>query len=529
MNGVQRDHWSSRISFIFAAAGSAIGLGNLWKFPYITYENGGGAFVIVYLVAIAVIGMPIMLAELTLGKSSQKSPVGAFRAATPSQTKIPWHLVGMMGILAGFVILSFYSVVAGWTLEYTFKGITGQFTGMTAEQSNKAFDAFLANPTKQILYHLLFSALTMGIVVGGISKGIERSTRILMPVLFGLLIFLAIYSATTGAFSKTVQFLFRLDFHRLSASSILEAVGHAFFTLSLGMGAMLTYGSYLRPEESIVRPAIIISLLDTLVALMACLIIYPIVLGNFGLQFGASVGILFTALPVVLTQMPGGTFIAPFFFLLVAFAALSSTISLLEVVVSYGVDERGWSRKTATWMLGGLIFLFGIPSALCNGAIGWFSKIQLIPKDGKYLNWFDSMDYIASNWMLPLGGLFLAIFVGWVMPAAMREKQFEDSSPAHYPFFLFFLRFVAPIAVTIVLLNKIGLLNLDKKTHPAPQTRQVPRPVPSPNRIPHKTKHTHLPKTLPAAQQRPILTPQSAKNPTENRPRQPAKQTQTAP
>lgn len=523
MSGGQRDHWSSRIGFIFAAAGSAIGLGNLWKFPYITYENGGGAFVIVYLVAIAVIGLPIMLAELLVGKSSQKDPVGAFRANTPKGSKLPWFLVGLMGITAGFVILSFYSVVAGWTLEYTFKGLTGQFAGLTPVQSGKAFVSFLGSPTKQLFYHFVFSALTVGVVIGGVSKGIERTTRILMPVLFGLLLLLMFYSASTGAFLKSVNFLFRLDFHNLTAGGVLEAVGHAFFTLSLGMGAMLTYGSYLSPNESIVRPAIIITLLDTLVALVACMIIYPIVLSNFGLNFGASIGILFTALPVVLMKMPGGAFIAPVFFLLVGFAALSSTISLLEVVVSFGVDERGWSRKTATLLLGGLIFLFGVPSALCNGAVGWFSKLQLIPKDGKYLNWFDSMDYLASNWMLPLGGLFIAIFVGWVMPAATREKQFEGEASFQYPVFLFFLRYVAPVAVGIVLLNKIGIINFEKpKAHPAPKARKAEPPKRAkqvPTKVTPKTIAPKAPETRPPETRPPEAQPQ----PAPARPSAPAK------
>ena len=446
------------MGFILAAAGSAIGLGNLWKFPYITHEYGGGSFVIVYLIAIFVIGLPIMMAELILGKSTQKDPVGAFRDLTPTNSKIPWFLAGLMGILAGFVILSFYSVVAGWTLAYAFKSMTGAFHGLDAAASGKLFGAFLGSAKEQLFYHALFSALTMVVVVGGVTKGIERTTRILMPVLFLMLAGLMFYSLSIGAAQKAIHYLFRFDFHKLTASALLEAVGHAFFTLSLGMGAILTYGSYLDPKESIIKPAIAITFLDTLIALMACLMIYPIVLGGFGFDYKGSVGILFSSLPVVFMKLPGGTIIATVFFLLVAFAALSSTISLLEVVVSYGVDERGWSRRKATLLLGGAIFLFGIPSALSNGASAWFSSLKIIPKDGKWLGWFDAMDYLASNWMLPLGGLAIAIFAGWVIPAQKRKEQFDGEWHGHYPIFLFFLRYIAPLAVLVVLLNKIGII-----------------------------------------------------------------------
>lgn len=477
---VQRGTWGSRMGFILAATGSAIGLGNLWKFPYITHENGGGAFLLVYLCAIVIIGLPIMVAELLAGKSTQQNPWGAFRALSAQSShplaKAPWYLIGGIGILSGFIILSYYSVVAGWTLEYAFKGLTGQFKGLSSKQMTQEFVQFLGNPTKQLGYHFTFMGLTIGIVILGVAKGIERATRILMPILFALITLLVFYSATVGAFGKSLHFLFAPNFSQLTGHGILEAVGHAFFTLSLGMGAMLTYGSYLRKQDGIAQPAIAITFFDTLIALMACLMIYPILFGNFGMKTGG-VGILFTSLPVVFMKMPMGSLIAPVFFILVGFAALSSTISLLEVVVSFGVDEFKWNRKKATLLLGGSIFLFGIPSALCNGAVGFFTKLKLLPKgNGKWLNWFDSFDYLTSNWLLPIGGLLTALFVGWVMDKKLQESQ--EPNESWRPVILlsrFFLRYISPVAVLIVLLNKVGVIDLKPKPKatPAAQVQKV--------------------------------------------------------
>jgi NSS family neurotransmitter:Na+ symporter len=505
----QRGNWGSRLGFILAATGSAIGLGNLWKFPYITYDNGGGAFVIIYLIAIAIIGLPIMVAELVAGKATQQSPWGAFKQLAKESesplSKLPWALVGGIGILAGFIILSYYSVVAGWTIEYAIKGLTNQFSGQSASAMGKAFGQFVGNPYKQLGYHCLFMGATMGIVVMGVSKGIERATRLLMPILFVLIVIVMLYSASVGGFGKTLQFLFIPDFSKITGHGILEAVGHAFFTLSLGMGAMLTYGSYLRKTEDIAQPAIAITFFDTLIAMMACFMIYPIIFGGFGFKAGASIGLLFTSLPVVFAKMPMGTIIAPLFFVLVAFAALSSTISLLEVVVSFGVDEFKWNRKISTIALGGAIFVFGIPSALCNGASKYFTKLVILTKDGKGLNWLDSFDYLASNWLLPIGGLLTALFVGWVMDKRMVESQQDDNQwkPVVTISHLF-LRYVSPIAVFVVLLNKVGVI--DFKPKPTPKAKAKKSQKAPARRAPVRKVQAKKTKTAPTKGTKPAKT-----------------------
>jgi NSS family neurotransmitter:Na+ symporter len=302
--------------------------------------------------------------------------------------------------------------------------------------------------------------LTMGIVVWGISGGIERASKMLMPVLFILLLFLMATSIATGGISKTLAYLFTWNLSTLTPASILEALGHAFFSLSLGMGAMLTYGSYLNRDADIVKSALYITILDTSVALLACLMLFPIIL-HFNLQPGsASIGILFTTLPVVFNQMPMGNLVSIIFFCLLAFAALTSAISLLEVVVSYMIDEKGWSRKSSSLLVGSLIFLLGLPAALCNGASPFFSKIVIFKNEGKWMNWFDSFDYLATNWFLPLGGLFIALCVGWALTDEDRLGEFTliDGNSLIYRYFRFSIRYLAPVLVFVVLLNKIGLI-----------------------------------------------------------------------
>lgn len=488
-----RGNWGSKLGFILAATGSAVGLGNLWKFPYITYENGGGAFVIIYLIAIAIIGFPIMIAELVVGKSTQKNPLGAFRdLAAQSESplaKFPWMLIGAMGIITGFIILSYYSVVAGWTVEYFFRGITGQFTGLNGKQMVGSFVKFVGNPYKQVMYHTIFMGLTCGIVIFGVGNGIERATKVLMPILIIMILIIMGYSASIGNFSGAVSFLFNPNFSKISASGILEAVGHAFFTLSLGMGAMLTYGSYLRKDDTVVQPAVAITVLDTLVALMACLMIYPILFGNFGFKAtSGGAGVLFHSLPVVFGKLSMGWLVAGVFFLLVAFAALSSTISLLEVVVSWGCDELGWNRNKATIAIGGAIYLFGLPSALSNGASKFFST-PFLWNGEKYLAFMDAFDYIASNWLLPIGGLLVALFVGYVMDKKMLEQQQPDDglrplvSISHI-----FLRYVSPVLVFIVLLNKIGVIKMNK---PQPHKKQKAKPSKAREKAAKRAKTTN--------------------------------------
>jgi len=455
----QRAQWSGRLGFVLAAAGSAIGLGNLWKFPYITYENNGGAFVLVYLAAIAVVGVPIMVAEILLGRKSQRNAVGAFGVlARGKPGGRAWQGVGFLGVLTGFVILSYYSVIAGWTLRYILMAVTGELGALAhhPEALQSFFTGFLANPYQQILCHVLFMGATVGVVFFGVGRGIERAAKLLMPLLLSILVILVVYSFWAPGFKDAITFLFRPNFSELTAGGVLEALGHSFFTLSLGMGAMLTYGSYMRKRDSIPRAALTICALDTLIAIMACIIMFSIIF-SFDFEVTKSSTILFTTLPVVFFQLPGGAIVSGLFYLLVAFAALSSTISLLEVVSSYAIDELGWRRRRATLTMGVAILAFGVLSALSLGGNATLSNINLLGKPST-AGAFGTLDYLASNWFLPVGGLLIALFTGWILS---REESRSEIETGHgsltwgYPVWRFLIRFAAPAAVGAIIVSVI--------------------------------------------------------------------------
>lgn len=455
-----RGQWSGKLGFILAAAGSAIGLGNLWKFPYLTHQNEGGAFVLVYIAAVALVGLPIMMAEIILGRRGGLNPVGTFRNLAEGRVGgRAWQAVGFLGVTAGFVILSYYSVVAGWTLRYIAMAVGGQLGELAARPHalDEFFGAYAADGGAQVLGHALFMGATMAAVMFGVKAGIERVSMVLMPLLFLILIALAVYAATTAGFGQAMAFLFNPDFGALSLRSVLEALGQAFFSLSLGMGAILTYGSYMRKEDSIPLSALQISALDTLVGLLACVIMFSIIF-TFGMEVSASAGILFTTLPAVFYQLPGGGLLAAGFYILVAFAALTSTISLLEVVSSYAIDELRWSRRQATLTMGGGIFVFGVLNALSLGANGPLSSLNVFGegKDGV----FNTLDFLASNWLLPVGGLLIALFAGWVLSARESGDEVRQGHPGGAALFAgwrFLIRFVAPLAVGAIIFSVIFL------------------------------------------------------------------------
>lgn len=454
-----RGQWSGRLGFILAATGSAIGLGNLWKFPYITHENNGGAFVLVYIAAIVVVGIPIMMAEILIGRRTQLSPVGAFGQLSQGKPGgQAWKSVGFLGVLAGFTILSYYSVVAGWTIHYSWLAFTGRLAELAQDghalQSYFGND-FLANGTSQISHHVLFMALTTGAVYFGVKRGIERVTKILMPILFLILVVLVVYSTTTSGFGEAVRFLFQPDFSTLSKGAVLEAMGHAFFTLSLGMGAMLTYGSYMGRNISIPRAALQISALDTIIALMACVIMFSII-NTSGIDVSKSSTILFTTIPTVFAKLPASGFFNAIFYLLIAFAALTSTISLLEVVSSYAIDQLKWSRKRATLTMGSVIAVLGTLNALSLGANGKLTSINLIGREST-AGVFGTMDYLASNWFLPVGGFLIALFVGWILGAKESRAELSEGHGDLRSFqtWRFLIRFVAPLAVGAIIVSVI--------------------------------------------------------------------------
>jgi NSS family neurotransmitter:Na+ symporter len=449
----QRSHWGSRIGFILAAAGSAVGLGNIWKFPYVTGENGGGIFVLVYLACVLLVGLPIMIAEILIGRTTQSSPVGAFKSL--AGTRSPWVGMGWLGVVSAFILLSFYSVVAGWSLHYTWLSISGQLAGLGPENMAPVFGNLNRSVEANLFWHLIFMGLTIAVVFGGVSKGVERWSRILMPALLIMMLVLLGNSLTLDGFGKAVQFLFGFHQDKFTAAGALEALGHAFFSLSLGMGAMLTYGSYLRRRDDIVGASVTISALDTSIALVASLMLFPIIF-SYGMEPAAGPGLVFISVPIALSQMPGTTFLATVFFALLVFAALTSAISMLEVATSYLIDQRGWQRRRAAVAAGLTTALVGLPSALSGGTHLFGSGMEALV--GR--NWFDSLDYLVTNWMLPLGGLGMALFTAWRMNQRLRREEFLLGSRLRgfYQSWLFLLKYPVPVAILLIFLNAVGLL-----------------------------------------------------------------------
>lgn len=460
--------WSSRLVFILAATGSAVGLGNIWKFPYITGENGGGAFVIVYLACIAIVGVPIMMAEIMLGRRGRQSPINTMSSLAKAESANPaWSLIGWSGVLAGFIILSYYSVIAGWALAYVMRAIGGAFNGIDAEGVQGLFNDLVGDPERLLAWHTLFMLMSMVVVARGVRAGLEKAVTFLMPALFVLLIVMVGYAMNTGFFMQGLEFLFQPDFSRvfqecktvagieqceISGSPVLVALGHAFFTLSLGMGAIMVYGSYMPKQTSIARSAILIALLDTLVALVAGMAIFPIVFAN-GLEPGSGPGLIFQTLPIAFGAMPAGQLFGTLFFVLLVFAAWSSAISLIEPAVAWLVENRGMTRIRAaawigltTWILGlGSVFSFNLWSG---------DEYRLF---GKTV--FDLLDYLAANIMLPLGGLLIAIFAGRFMARESSEDEFAMNGLA-YKLWRMLIRYISPLAVILIFLNVIGVLPL---------------------------------------------------------------------
>ncbi len=449
----QRAQWGSRVGFILAAAGSAVGLGNIWKFPYETGTNGGGAFVAVYLTCVLLVGLPVMIAEILLGRSTQKSPVGAVREL--SSPRSPWQAFGWLGVASSFVILSFYSIVAGWSLHYAWLALTGGITNTDTSSLQNIFTEVFASPGINLFWHIFFITITMAIVLGGVAKGLERWARILMPALFIMLIALLLKSFTLEGFSEGMSFVFGFHSEKLTAEGVLEALGQAFFSLSLGMGSMVTYGSYLRKQDDIVSASITISFLDTLIAILAAVVLFPIIF-TFGLEPSAGPGLVFVSIPVALSQMTGGALFISIFFGLLVFAAITSAISMLEPTCSYFMDEHGWTRKRATLVAGTLVGIFGIPSAL-SGSTTFFGQ-DFAAIFGR--NWFDTADYLATNWMLPLGGLGISLFTAWKMNEAIRKHNFLSGTKlgVFYRAWVLLLKLLVPIAITFIFLHAVGVV-----------------------------------------------------------------------
>ncbi|HOI29970.1 MAG TPA: sodium-dependent transporter [Melioribacteraceae bacterium] len=450
----KREQWGSKIGFILAAAGSAVGLGNIWRFPYLAGENGGAAFIFVYIICVFVIGIPVLVAEILIGRTTQKNPVGSFKLLSKSPF---WSGIGGMGVIAAFVILSFYTVVAGWTFGYIIEAVNGNLMNYNIpETANSHFTELTQNSFWNVGLLALFMLLTMGIVYFGVQKGIERGSKIMMPMLFVLLIVLMIRGLTLDGASKGLEYLFNPDFSKINTGVILSALGQAFFSMSLGMGAMLTYGSYMSKKQNVPGSSVWIAMLDLSIAIISGICIFTVVFAT-GQNPDVGPSLIFRTLPVVFTKMPGGYFFSILFFFALTLAALTSTVSLLEVVTAYFVDEKGWSRKKAVLFFGSLSLLLGIPSAL---SFNLLADAQIFG-----LTFFGLTEFISSNLLLPIGGFFIALFVGWYWgfeTVIQNVKEGAESVFGKFPWLLGYwkiiLRFVAPILIIIVLLSSLGII-----------------------------------------------------------------------
>jgi NSS family neurotransmitter:Na+ symporter len=442
--------WSSRLAFILAVTGSAVGLGNIWKFPYVAGENGGGAFVLVYLACVFLIGLPIMVSEILLGRRGRRNPMHTFAILGEEEGSTRhWRLVGAMGILAGFLILSFYSVIAGWSVAYIFESVSGAFGDGDAETISAIFGGLTGSWLATGFWHTVFLVMTVFIVARGVEKGLEQAVRFMVPALLAIMLVLLVYALTSGHFMQGVRFLFEPDFSKLGPGSVLAALGQAFFTLSLGMGALMAYGAYLPRETSIGSTAVVVVIADTSVALLSGLVIFPLVFAN-GLSPGEGPGLIFLTLPAAFAQMPAGLLFGTLFFILLSFAAWTSAIGLIEPAVAWLVERKGYSRPLAAVMVGGAGWAFGWLTVLSFNVLGdvTFGRGTV----------FDNIDHLASNILLPLGGLFIVIFAAWVMRPSSSREELAASGDTAYGLWRLLARFLAPVAVVLVFLNAVGVI-----------------------------------------------------------------------
>ena len=442
--------WSSRLTFILAVTGSAIGLGNIWKFPYIAGENGGGAFVLIYLVCIFIIGFPIMVSEIMLGRRGRRNPITSMKIlGQEEQGNEAWKYVGLIGLMAGFIILSYYSVIAGWTLHYFKLSVFGELSNLDNETAQSVFGQLTASASTQLIYHTGFMIITIAIIAKGIKNGLERAVKLMMPGLLLILIILLLYSIFQGDFMAGVNFLLVPDFSKVTSESILAAMGQAFFTLSLGMGCIVMYGAYLPKKESIVGTTTAIIFCDTMIALLAGMVIFPIVF-QFGLKPTDGPGLIFLTLPLAFNEITGGYLFSGLFFILLGFAAITSALSLLEPSVAWMIENKNYSRNKSAFIIGILIWLLGFLSIFSFNVLSelTFWKGTL----------FDNFDYIASNIMLPLSGLLFTIFASWVMKRKHSMDELSDIPINLYRLWRFGARYIAPIGVILVFLNAIGII-----------------------------------------------------------------------
>lgn len=455
-SGQPRTQWLGRWGFMLAATGSAVGLGNIWKFPYITGEFGGGAFVLVYLVCIFAVGVPVMMTEIAFGRRGRGSPIDAIRrVVNESGRSSAWSLIGWMAMLCGFMILSFYVVVAGWSLSYLWKMLTGGIAGNSVDDMAAVFGANNANPYNLGFWSTLVTLLTMLIVGKGVQQGIEKSVSWMMPGLVIMLLVLIGFGMFSGGFVDAVSFLFSFNAGSLSSEGMLAALGHAFFTLSLASGAILTYGSYLPKGASIGRTTVSVALADAVVALMAGLAIFPVIFAN-GMNPGEGPGLIFMSLPLAFQAMPLGTLFGILFFLMLSMAALTSSISMVEATVSWLCDNKGISRRSASWGTG-IILWFISTLAMLSFNIGADWSLA-----GK--NVFDWLDYLTSRWMMPLGGLGMVVLAGFVLKSHTFREEL-GLAPLPYALWLTMVRYVSPLGIVMIFVDALGIYYVSFAAH----------------------------------------------------------------
>ena len=451
----QREHWGSHLGFILAAAGSAIGLGTLWKFPYVTGENGGGFFVLIYILCTFFIGVPVFIAELILGRKAQRGAVGIF--STLANNSAVWKSAGWLGVAASFLIMSFYSILAGWGLNYVFMSLSQFSENMSAREISGVFDILASSADITLFWHFIFTALTASVVYQGIRQGIEYWSRFMTTALLVILIGMCLFATTLDGFREGVRFILYPDISHFKPSAAIQALGLSFFTLSLGQGIMLTYGSYMRKGDDIPATALIIGVMIIAVSLLAGLMIFPIIF-TFGLPPEAGPGLVFKTLPVLFAKLPGALFISTAFFVLFVFTALTSAVALIEVVAANFTDLLGWPRQKAVLVTAISCFIFGIPSALSN-------------TDTLFANWpaiygktfFETVDDLVSLWILPIGGLMVAIFAGWFLDEEISKEEFSSGTQLQWMWrpWIFFMRWVAPIAIVFIILQQSRLIDID--------------------------------------------------------------------
>ncbi len=448
-NTSNRDYFGSKFGVIAATAGSAIGLGNIWRFPYVAGENGGAAFIIIYLGFVVAIGIPVMLSEFFIGRNTQKNVFGAFRKLAPGK---PWFLIGLMGVAAAFMILAFYTVVAGWTLEYIYQSLINGFAGKQAAELNNMYNSFIGSTWRPLVWFFVFMSLTAAIIMAGVHKGIEKYTKILTPLLFLLLLILVVRSLTLPGSIRGLEFLFKPDFSKITSSAILIALGQSFFSLSIGMGTLVTYGSYIKKDENLGFTAFSVAMTDTFIAILAGVAIFPAVFA-FNIEPGSGEGLVFITLPNIFNQMPGGYLFSLIFFILLTVAALTSTISVLEVIVAFFVEELELKRKIATLLAAGAV---SVPGILC---VLSFSKMADIKIFG--LTVFQLFDFSSANLFLPVGGLFIVLFVAWFSNRNSVKKEFSNNGnlkAGYIPYYLFVIKFIAPLAIAFIFLSGLGFI-----------------------------------------------------------------------